>query len=139
MTCTKHPEATFSPKGKCRECNREYQAKWYSENRDKHIKRVMQQNTKRDDVRRKYVWDYLLEHPCVECGEADPRVLTFDHVDRSEKKYTIASMRGHCLPAIKREIAKCRVMCFNCHMRHTYEQMGWWTGEYPARESNPLT
>jgi hypothetical protein len=128
MECNKHPEATFSPKGKCRECNREYQAKWYSENRDKQKTRVREKNNKYNTQKREYVWNYMLEHPCVECGETDPRVLTFDHVDPADKKYTIASMRSYPLTSVKREIAKCRVLCANCHMRHTYSQRGWWTG-----------
>jgi hypothetical protein len=139
MECSKHPDATFSPKGKCRECNREYQAKWYRANTDVHKARVRGQNKKRDAIRRQYVWDYLLAHPCVECAETDPVVLTFDHIDRSTKKYAVSQMTGYTMPAVKKEIEKCRVLCANCHMRHTAKQLGYWVGEYPDRESNPLT
>ena len=69
---------------------------------------------------------YLRNHPCADCGEPDPVVLTFDHV-RGEKKYHIANMLASGRPwqKILAEIEKCDVRCFNCHMRRTASQRGW--------------
>jgi len=41
--------------------------------------------------RRTYVTEYLRTHPCVDCGESDPMVLTFDHV-RGKKTMDIAEL-----------------------------------------------
>lgn len=74
------------------------------------------------------VLEYLLEHPCVTCGEADPIVLDFDHLDRETKFKDISRMlSGHySWVKILDEINKCRVLCANCHRRHTYVQLGHW-------------
>jgi len=64
------------------------------------------------------VSDYLSSRFCIDCGESDPVVLTFDHVS-GEKKYNIADMiqQGLGTENIMREIGNCEVVCFNCHMR----------------------
>lgn len=69
--------------------------------------------------------DYLVLHPC-KCGEADPTVLDFHHV-RGPKRFAIARgiSAGYCIETILEEIAKCEVVCANCHRRHTAKQQGW--------------
>lgn len=77
---------------------------------------------------RKWVMSYLLEHPCVDCGEPDPIVLDFDHVG-DDKREGIAEMikRGFSLTSIRAEVAKCQVRCANCHRRITAKRHGgWW-------------
>lgn len=71
--------------------------------------------------------DYLNEHPCVDCGEADILVLEFDHRDASTKDNTIANMMvyAHSWERIEREIKLCDVRCANCHRRKTHKQLGW--------------
>ena len=67
-----------------------------------------------------YVANYLSTHPCVDCGESDSIVLTFDHV-RGEKSNDIANMisAGGALETIIAEIEKCEVRCYNCHVIRT--------------------
>ncbi len=70
---------------------------------------------------------YLASHPCLDCGEADPIVLQFDHV-RGEKSFVISrapEMRVR-LEKVVEEIAKCEVRCANCHTRKTARDRGWW-------------
>lgn len=80
------------------------------------------------DNRRKanleWVCNYLLEHPCSECSEDDILVLDFDHLDPTEKEFTIGNVArdGMSLERVQQEIAKCRVLCANCHRRHTAQQ-----------------
>jgi hypothetical protein len=73
---------------------------------------------------RMWVWGYLLEHPCVDCGENDIRVLEFDHRDPSEKSGGISRMVGdRCgIERIAAEVEKCDVRCANCHRRRSKEE-----------------
>jgi hypothetical protein len=75
----------------------------------------------------RYLWDYLLEHPCVDCGEADPMVLDFDHV-RGEKLMAVSrcATQGFSLTRLAAEIAKCDVRCANCHRRITARKRNYY-------------
>lgn len=89
-----------------------------------------QRRASRDRARntaREYVWQYLLDNPCVDCGYTNPIALEFDHV-RGKKIAAIAVMvtRGLGLITIKEEIAKCEVRCANCHRIVTSNRAGWW-------------
>ena len=76
--------------------------------------------------RRHFVWEYLKGKACVDCGEADPIVLQFDHVS-GIKILAIAEMvnRGWSIKRIAAELKKCVVRCANCHTRRTAIQRGW--------------
>jgi hypothetical protein len=71
---------------------------------------------------------YLLEHPCIDCGETDLRVLDFDHRDPSIKSYNIGRLTNgsHCSwKKILTEISKCDVRCSNCHRKKTIGNPEW--------------
>jgi hypothetical protein len=74
---------------------------------------------------REFVDSYLATHPCVDCGESDVIVLTFDHV-RGEKRANVADMisSGLSVETIAAEIAKCEVTCFNCHAIRSQKRSG---------------
>lgn len=73
------------------------------------------------------LYEYLCEHPCVDCGERDPVVLELDHV-RGDKRDNIANLirSGRSWEPIRAEIAKCEVRCANCHRRATARRNGTW-------------
>lgn len=72
-----------------------------------------------------YLVEYKRAHPCVDCGENDPLVLDFDHIDPTEKSVSISTAiaRYYKLDAIKQEIEKCEIRCANCHRRKTAHQL----------------
>ncbi|MEQ1844121.1 MAG: hypothetical protein ABL983_00920 [Nitrospira sp.] len=72
---------------------------------------------------RQFLWDYLLVHPCIDCGENNPVVLEFDHV-RDIKKFAIAYAPSYTLQTVEMEIAKCDVRCANCHRKKTFRDFG---------------
>lgn len=67
-----------------------------------------------------FIYRYLLEHPCVDCGYGDPLGLDFDHV-RGIKLMDISRMvrytKRFSLSNIQREIDKCDVRCKVCHLK----------------------
>src|ERR1700690_3707142 len=67
------------------------QVKDYAEKNKEKLSKLKQESYKE---RKEYIWNYKLGHPCVDCGEPDPIVLEFDHINPNEKKATIANMLG---------------------------------------------
>jgi len=56
------------------------------------------------------------------CGTEDFDVLVFDHMIPAEKKYNIACMNGAREQRFWTEVEKCRLLCANCHLKHTKQQ-----------------
>jgi len=102
----------------CRDCQRQQMRDRYSSNREK-VLEINRAATKKSQIQAAiFIRDYLSDKACIDCGEDDIAVLTFDHV-RGEKKYNISNMisRGYNIETIKRELEKTEIVCFNCHMR----------------------
>ena len=55
---------------------------------------------------------------CINCGFSDPRALHFHHLDAATKETTVSRLvhGGASVERIRREMAKCVVLCANCHM-----------------------
>lgn len=107
----------------CHECSRAINRDHYNRNKLPYLERTRAQNKVKKEENRKQKHQYLTEHPCVNCGESDPVVLDFDHVERSNKKHNIAKMMcGYPWCTILLEIAKCQVLCANCHRRKTWAE-----------------
>lgn len=101
---------------------------WYQANKVAHKANVLARNNRiRADYRDRLI-RYLLEHPCVDCGEADVRVLDFDHEDPADKLAEVVRLAGFAIAwaRVEAEIAKCSVRCANCHRRRTNEMFGYW-------------
>lgn len=85
---------------------------------------------KRYIINRNNLVEYLRTHPCIQCGESDPIVLEFDHIDRSTKRAQIGDILGSWnWNTILIEIEKCVVRCANCHRRKSHKELGWYTKE----------
>lgn len=56
---------------------------------------------------------------CQTCGESHPACLQFHHRDPATKDFDIANAiaNGWSKVRLQREIAKCDVLCANCHAR----------------------
>lgn len=122
--------------GRYRMCHKAYRRQHYVANKQKYIdkaKKWDRENGKGYNRSRTYAYEYLLHNPCVDCGESDPVVLEFDHIDPSTKSFTIGNAAAQMKPleVVKAEIAKCAVRCRNCHVRRTAENRGgfyrWYT------------
>jgi hypothetical protein len=103
----------------CRPCRSAYGKEHYAANRQRYIDqaRIRKRALSRERIR--HLLQFFQEHPCVDCGEADPIVLEFDHL-RGDKSFTIGTaLHSRNMQSILDEIAKCEVVCANCHRRRT--------------------
>ncbi|MFE6965922.1 hypothetical protein ACFVAJ_12450 [Agromyces sp. NPDC057679] len=110
----------------CKECNRQKAREYYANNREAHVRVIMARKAQQRRLALDAVGDYLLAHPCLDCGESDLRVLDFDHradCDKSAEVMRLAQ-NGYSVRKVMSEIAKCDVRCRNCHAKVTYERSG---------------
>jgi hypothetical protein len=91
----------------------------------KSLKRLNRE--RRRQLKQAYVLDYLKHHPCIDCGEADPIVLDFDHVSGRKRSRVSALIVSWCsLKILVDEIEKCAVRCANCHRKRHARDQGWY-------------
>jgi hypothetical protein len=103
----------------CKPCTNKRNSRMYRES--PHIKtRLLAANKER-----KRGLDRILKEqkdvPCFDCGMRFPaECMDFDHREGVEKKFNISqASRRYGLPSILEEIAKCEVVCSNCHRIRT--------------------
>ncbi len=118
--------------GFCKECHIAYRRSHYLANKEKYIKKAKSWNEKQTKILRKFMFEYLVTHPCVDCGETDLRVLEFDH-QRNKYMDVSAMVRGcYSINAVKKEIEKCVVRCANCHKKKTFVDRHYWRAKMGA-------
>lgn len=95
----------------CRECR----ANRHQEKRTHNINRIKERQKQLVE----WVRIYKESHPCVKCGESFAACLQFHHLDPTKKDLAIsvAARSGWSIARIEREIAKCVVLCANCHAK----------------------
>ena len=105
----------------CRECKRLGQAAWYTSHSEEHAVRTNKR-------RRVYMAKFrnIKSGPCVDCRVEYPwYMMDFDHLPGTVKignvSDMIASEKSERL--IMEEIAKCEVVCSNCHRERTYRRL----------------
>ena len=107
----------------CRPCHAAYHREHYLANKERYVAQAAAQNQALRLERTRYLIEYFKTHPCVDCGETDAVVLEFDHL--RDKSFDIAAkLVSYRWQRILDEIAKCEVVCANCHRRRTAERRG---------------
>lgn len=110
---------------------REYQRQYRLKNRE----RKLQYDRDRYERRKEYILAgtkrrrqenrlWLAEHkkkPCLDCGGEFPHpVMEFHHRDPDEKSFTIGMNLGSSRERLLKEMAKCDLLCANCHRIRTH-------------------
>jgi hypothetical protein len=110
----------------CKNCSRLYVRSHYERNKKYYLLKAYRRNQKiRGDIR-DFILNYLISHPCVDCGEKDPVVLEFDHMSGFDKVSEVSALyKNYDLKGVKEEIRKCEVRCANCHRRKTARENSW--------------
>ncbi len=102
-----------------RERQREYQRKWYADNANHIQQNRAVQRAKRNNK----AWlSELKLQPCTDCKQTfDPVCMDYDHLPGFEKSQEVSAMVGgtYSRASILAEIAKCELVCSNCHRLRT--------------------
>lgn len=111
--------SAFSKKGKglqaqCKACRKLWFAEHYSKNKQYYIDR----NKVTAAKTRQWYNEYKTTLSCQICGEDHPACLDFHHRDPREKEVSVGAAVRHSRAKLLREIAKCDVLCANCHRKH---------------------
>jgi hypothetical protein len=107
----------------CRPCRAAYKQEHYAANKQRYIDRALRRKQAIAEERACYLVEFFRTHPCVDCGESDPVVLEFDHL--GDKAFNIgSSLRDRSWESLLAEMAKCEVVCANCHRRRTASRRG---------------
>lgn len=100
----------------CRSCKRAYDHTAYVRDKSEYLMR-----NKRNRSRNRAFILACKTRPCLDCNQSfDPCVMDFDHV-RGQKAFnlSVGAGLGKGINQIKQEIAKCDVVCSNCHRLRT--------------------
>jgi hypothetical protein len=104
----------------CKLCFRKVRTDHYQQNKQETLRRIRTRNAEVRAKNQRLLHEYLLKHPCVDCGEPDPVVLEFDHIQGDKIKAVSVLLReSWSWQSILAEIQKCEVRCANCHRRVT--------------------
>lgn len=119
---TKHSDSPDGLYRYCRLCKRERENGTYDVTRSQSILLRKQERTA---FNRLQLMKLLATSCCQDCGESDPVVLEFDHTsDDKSSNVSLLVQQGYGWKRVLAEIAKCDIVCANCHRRRTYSRCG---------------
>jgi 5-methylcytosine-specific restriction endonuclease McrA len=105
---------------KRKEVRKEYGRSWRKVPENK----VLVSKYKRDMYQKiqKAIREAKLDKPCMDCGNIfPPCAMDFDHV-HGKKKFNVGLAKN--LRQLAEEIAKCELVCANCHRIRTFTRSG---------------
>jgi hypothetical protein len=103
------------------EARREYRRRWYANLSTDRKQAMARANHARHTSVKQWIAEYKLRVGCADCGYKDHHAaLDFDHV-RGDKTINVCTAKS--IAQAKAEIAKCEVVCANCHRIRSYERM----------------
>lgn len=87
--------------------------------------RYLERNKRYREEISQYVNEIKSITPCTDCKKLyPPYVMDFDHLDKSEKLGIVSYFtKTGRIAALKKEIAKCEIVCSNCHRERTHNRL----------------
>lgn len=89
----------------------------YKNNKTKYIEKAKIHNKNYRNRNREYVENIKQNSCCARCSESDFNCLDFHHIEDKTEAIAKMSYMSCSLKKLKREIAKCIVLCSNCHRK----------------------
>ncbi|GCE27522.1 hypothetical protein KDA_30060 [Dictyobacter alpinus] len=102
-----------------REYMRNYQRGWHQKKKESRLIKIYE--------RKEELWKFYTQLKeqisCNQCGENHPATLQFHHLEPQKKDFNLSNAvrQGYSIETIKNEIAKCVVLCANCHAKEHYK------------------
>jgi hypothetical protein len=113
--------AKGSPDSFCRACAKAYFHEYYLKNKAAYIARAARHHKKIKEILRAGK-----DKPCADCGERYPfYVMDYDHRDGETKLCNVSALNAYRRVSMRNllgEIAKCDVVCANCHRERTHRR-----------------
>lgn len=103
----------------CKVCQKSYKDSHYASNKPSYFALAKKHRERLRDL----VRSVKESKPCADCGRRYPHyVMDFDHRDPTTKKFNIGHLSRDVAgeKAILDEIAKCDLVCSNCHRERTH-------------------
>lgn len=99
----------------CKSCKRLYNQSLYK----KHTQRERTRLKKRTNELRDWYKELKRNKCCSRCPENHPACIEFHHLDPKQKAFEISTCwrKGYSIQRIEEEIAKCIILCSNCHRK----------------------
>lgn len=133
ITCTKcnveKDESEFNkgPRGHhsyCRSCQKDYDRQRYKARAP--LERLRSKTKRRNTRAANHAWiDEIKKQPCMDCGGSYHfAAMDFDHRDGEQKAFNVGNAlgNGYSERTLRDEIAKCDLVCSNCHRVRTYNR-----------------
>ncbi len=104
-TCLELKDSGAFPQrgNRCLACRRAKIRDHYQQNRSYYVAKARKRRIETIGEVREWMAAYLVEHPCIDCGETDIRVLEFDHEDPPTR-----TGLWRCWPEAASASAECR-------------------------------
>jgi hypothetical protein len=104
--------------------------------RKEHVEEIRQSAATSRADKRRYIDSLKTGKPCSDCGGTFPPVaMDFDHV-RGIKRFSVSKIGGSqmAMETLLEEIAKCELVCSNCHRVRTQKRKQGWFGGNPSKK-----
>lgn len=102
-----------------------YAKKYYAENKDQMVIQMKGWREKRVTALLAHVRGIKEKTPCADCGHCFHHIaMDFDHLPGQKKLFSISTMvmKTVSFERIDAEIAKCEIVCANCHRIRTFNR-----------------
>ncbi len=112
-------------RSECIICRKEYNVKYYIKNVIIYKSRSKLNNKIYKKKLKKWFFNLKSNLKCIKCGENHPGCLDFHHRNKDDKVSTISDMitNRDSIENITIEIAKCDVLCANCHRKLHWDEV----------------
>jgi hypothetical protein len=109
--------------GRNKDASRAARRRWYYRHKAQAIAQSTVNRNRRDPILRQWLNDYKAKLGCSHCPETHPACLEFHHKDPANKELELsrAASNGWSIERLQQEIAKCEVLCANCHKKFHWE------------------